>query len=63
MSDIITIVASGIDFPEIFSVLLFTTLSSFGVIRLKKMEGFGVGVGIVIAIGFILDEGMVRVVW
>lgn len=62
LSEIITIVASGEDLPEILRVLLLTTLSSFGLIMLKKIEGFGVGVGIVIAIGFILDEGIVLVV-
>lgn len=60
--EIITIVASGAVFPEILSVLLLTTLSSFGVIRFKKIDGFGVGVGIVMAIGFILEEGIVLVV-
>ncbi len=60
--EITTIVASGTDFPEILRVLLLTTLSSFGLIMLKKIAGFGVGVGIVIAIGFILDEGIVLVV-
>ena len=48
--------------PDIIKILLVTTSSSFGRSKVKKIDGAGIGVGVVKEITFVLEGAAIFVV-